>query len=187
MWGLGTKCMRSSLDLFTVIFFVKAAIKCSKPCVLHFATSFQRHLIYTKLVFSPPNAITNRPPCVSGCIFIYFSTGSRPWDEGVGGWGRSSRSLDKGRGAVSPPQFFRPFGPQFVSAFLKRWQGESLSRFSFGFMFSLMLSVSLPKCDSKFFFLCNYVIVMPNRKGTMLLIHLDSQKGFKCTNWQKQN
>ena len=86
---------------------------------------------------------------------------------GLGGGGRSSRSLDKGRGAVSPPpQFFRPFGPQFVSAFLKRWQGESLSRFSFGFMFSLMLSVSLPKCDSKFFFLCNYVIVMPNRKGT---------------------
>ena len=98
------------------------------------------------------------------------------------GWrGWSSIPLDKGRGAVSPlPNFFGP--PQFVSAFLKRWQGESLSRFSFGFMFSLMLSVSLPKCDSKFFFLCNYVIVMPNRKGTMLLIHLDSQKGFKCTN-----
>lgn len=103
-----------------------------------------------------------------------------------GAGGRSSRPLDKGQGAVSPlPNFFGP--PQFVSAFLKRWQGESLSRFSFGFMFSLMLSVSLPKCDSKFFFLCNYVIVMPNRKGTMLLIHLDSQKGFKCTNWQKQN
>ena len=152
MWGLGTKCMRSSLDPFTVIFFVKAAIKCSKPCVLHFATSYQRHLIYTKLFFSPPNAITNRPPCVSGCIFIYCSAGSRPWDEGVGGGVgvRSSRPLDKGWGAVSPlPNFFGP--PQFVSAFLKRWQGESLSRFSFGFMFGLILSVFSPQMWQQIF------------------------------------
>ena len=30
-----------------------------------------------------------------------------------GGWGRSSRPLDKGAGDGLPKTFFRPFGPQF--------------------------------------------------------------------------
>ena len=71
VWRLGTKYTRSSLYPFTVILFAKAVVKCTKPCVLHFGMSFQRHLIYTKLVFSPSKR-HNKSPSVCQWVHIYL-------------------------------------------------------------------------------------------------------------------
>ena len=45
------------------------------------------------------------------CLVDWLSTRSRPWDRGGGV--RSSRPLDKGVGAVSKKNIFRPLEPQF--------------------------------------------------------------------------
>ena len=59
---------------------------------------------------------------------------SGPWDK----WGRSSRLLDKGgREGAPPPQFFRPFGPQFGLKlrggggvpWIRHWVGRVITNF----------------------------------------------------------